>query len=130
MWFAKISIIFFIFCFGILFFAMYMNTIFNDPCLTNTATISEINGITANVYADANSTNFNQNLVFGDFLSTWTLLKNILTGVTFQDVVGNGGVLSCAAWGGLDTSFSILVSAMFYMSVVFMLIYIISFRSV
>ena len=127
MWFAKISIIFFIFCVVLLFFGYYINTIIGDPCLAGSANSSNLNNITSTYQAEANSTNFNQNLVFGDFLSTWTLLKNIILGITFQQATN---VLSCSNWGGFDSSLQILLVIMFSLSAVFLLIYIISFRSV
>ena len=121
-----------------IFFGYYINTIVNDSCLSNTATYTALNNIVSGSYGNATQgiSGFNQNLLFGDFINTWIILKDILTGATFSQALGVGGssgtngVLSCAGWGGLDTTFSILVSATFYLSVTFLLIYMISFRSV
>ena len=121
-----------------IFFGYYLNTIVNDSCLNNTATFTSLNQIVSGSYGNATQSvsGFNTNLIFGDFINTWIILKNILTGATFQEALGVGGngstngVLACAGWGGIDTSFSILVSATFYLSVTFLLIYMISFRSV
>lgn len=107
-----------------------MNSVFNDPNLSKTATYSDINALLLNAQNETNSSNFNTNLIFGDFINTWNLLKDLLTGGIFSDVFGNGGVMAGSGWGGIDTYFNILLSILFDTSVVFLLIYIVSFRSV
>ena len=132
MWFAKISIIFFLFAFAVLFFGYEFSSIFSDTCLTNTATYSDLNTFVTNFVTQAGSSGFNANLIFGDFLSTWTILKDVMTGTLIQESIGEGGssVLACSGWGGIDATLGILVTATYYLSIVFLLVYIISFRSV
>lgn len=121
-----------------MFFGYYFNTILNDSCLSNVATFQAVNQIVTGSYGNATQgiSGFNQNLLFGDFINTWIILKNIMTGQTFNAAFGIGGVgstngvLSCAGWGGFDGTLSLLIAATFYLSVTFLLIYMISFRSV
>lgn len=136
MWFGKIGVILFIFSFASLWSAYYLNQVFNDACITSSDTFQAMNTLITGTYANATSASpgFNTNLVFGDFLSTYTILKALFTGTTFANVFvpqgSTNSVLSCSGFGGFDYSFTLLMTGMFDLSVVFFLLYIISFRSI
>ena len=136
MWFGKIAIILFIFSFASLFGAYYLNQIFADPCISNSNTFQSMDNLIKHSYSNATNAapGFNSNLVFGDFISTYLILKDLFTGTTFADVFvpqsTTDSLLSCAQFGGFDYSFSLLMTGMFDLSVVFFLLYIVSFRSI
>lgn len=106
----------------ILFFAYYINQYFNDPTLNNNVTFSSLNTIMGTFTF---SQQINTNLVFGDFISVFTLLGGLMTGSVFTSamtIVQNSGFA--------DASVSLLMGLLFDSGTVFLLMYIVSFRSI
>ena len=106
----------------ILFFAYYLNQVFNDPTISNNVTFSSLNTIMGTFTF---SQQINTNLVFGDFISVFTLLGSLMSGSVFSSaltLIQNSGFA--------DASVGLLMGILFDGGTVFLLMYIVSFRSI
>lgn len=122
MWYGKISIILFVFSIGILFSSYYLNQIFQDPVISSSATYTSLQTIMGSF---AFNQQVNTGLIFGDFISAFTLIGSLMSGSIFTDsltLVQNSGFA--------DASVGLLMGIMFDSATLFLLIYIISNRSI
>lgn len=111
-----------IFSLAILFSSYYINQIFNDPTLSQSATYTSLNTLMGTF---AFTGNINTNLIFGDFISVFTLLGSLMSGSIFTSsftIIQNSGYA--------DVSVGLLMGLMFDSGTLFLLMYIISFRSI
>lgn|SRR6185312_7929886 len=137
MWYGKLSIITYIFCFSMLFGMYYMNlSIFHDPVITASVSYQSINNL---VGTFAFNQNINSGLIFGDFLSVYNLLGALMTGSAtvpnpFAEIFGGGGGIGGHGIiynsGFADASVGLFMGAIFDSATLFLLLYIISNRSV
>ena len=127
MWYGKIAIIMWLFSFAIFFSAGYVNQIFNQAWLTSNVTYSSINATGSTL---AFNQQINTNFIFGDFLSVFTFLGNLFTGGYFNTAFGPAGIAANIGFAGYDQWISMLMGLMFTSSTIFLLLYIISFRSI
>ena len=136
MWFGKVAIIFYIFSVGALFSLYYVNTIFNDPTITNASTTCTW-GLSANQFSPFSCTSYqalsvlagtykinqqvNSSLIFGDFIAGLTVLFGLLTGQTIANMI--------TAIPFFDASWTLFANLMFTFSSVCLWIYIVANRS-
>ena len=69
------------------------------------------------------------NLIFGDFISAYNLITGLMYGEVMHDVFDPGGILSGGGFGYGDT-LALFMTILFDLATVFLIIYIISFRSI
>ncbi len=122
MWYGKLSIILFVFSLGILFSSYYLNQIFNDPVISASATYTSLQTIMGTF---AFNQQINTNLIFGDFVSVFTLLGSLMSGSVFTSslhLIQNSGFA--------DVSVGLLMGLLFDSASLFLLLYIVSNRSV
>ena len=122
MWYGKISIILFVFSLGILFSSYYLNQIFNDPVLSSSATYTSLNTIMGTFSFNQQ---INTNLIFGDFLSAFTLLGSLMSGSVFTT-----SLTIIQSSGFADLSVGLLMGLLFDSASLFLLLYIVSNRSI
>lgn len=122
MWYGKISIILFVFSLGILFSSYYLNQIFNDPVLSSSATYTSLNTIMGTFSFNQQ---INTNLIFGDFISAFTLLGSLMSGSVFTT-----SLTIIQSSGFADLSVGLLMGLLFDSASLFLLLYIISNRSI
>ena len=111
-----------LFSVALLFSTYYINLIFNDSVLTQSATYSSLNTLMGTFSYNQKP---NANLVFGDFVSAFTVIGGLVTGSTFTTsltVIQNAGFA--------DLSVGLLMGLMFDSGTLFLILYIISFRSI
>lgn len=128
MWYGKVAIIDFMFCMFILFFTYYVNTIYHDPWITNNITYQNVN---QTVSAFQFNQEVNIGLIFGDFYHVFVFIVNLMTANAtngiFSMAQGDAGVLHQT--GFADLSVGLLLAITFDSSVVFLILYIVSNRS-
>lgn len=137
MWFGKLSIILYIFSFAMVFGMYYMNlSIFHDPIITSSVSYQSINNL---VGTFAFNQNINSGLIFGDFLSVYNLLGGLMTGSAtiaspFAVIFGGGGGQTGQGLiynsGFADASVGLFMAGLFDAATLFLLLYIVSNRSV
>lgn len=122
MWYGKISIILFVFSIATLFMTYYVNQIFNDPFLSNSATYSSLSSIMGTFKFNQQ---INTNLIFGDFISVFQLLGSLMSGSIFTS-----SLTIIQSSGFADLSVGLLMGILFDSATLFLLLYIVSNRSV
>lgn len=122
MWYGKLSIIMFIYSLSILFSSYYLNQIFNDSVLSQSATYQSLNNLMGTF--SFNQT-INTNLIFGDFISVFTLLGSLMSGSIFTSSLT---IIQNSGFG--DMSVGLLMGLLFDSATLFLLLYIVSNRSV
>ena len=130
MWYGKLSIITFLFCILTLFSTYYLNQVFQDPYISSSTTYTSVSALLVQFGTPQTP---NAQLVFGDFISAFNLLSQLFAGGIVSSVFGDSshaGLLSGTGFGGIDASLTLLVSLLFDSSTLFLLLYIISFRSI
>lgn len=122
MWYGKISIILFVFSLGILFSSYYLNQVFNDPVISSSATYTSLQSIMGTFTFNQQ---INTSLIFGDFLSVFQLLGSLMSGSVFTSsltIIQNSGFA--------DLSVGLLMGLLFDSATLFLLLYIVSNRSI
>lgn len=127
MWYGKVAIITFLFSVFLLFMTVYMNQIFNDPQLTNSAAFTDLTTLTNSWHVNPS---VNTALLFGDFIVVKDLVYQILTGQAFTDTWGTNGIMYQSGLGAIDSYISLLMGVLFASSGLFLILYIISNRSI
>ena len=115
----------------------YMNlNLFHDPIITNSVSYQSINTL---VGTFAFTQNINSGLIFGDFLSVYNLMGSLMTGSAtiaspFAVIFGGGGGQQGSGLiynsGFADASVGLFMGAIFDSATLFLLLYIVSNRSV
>jgi len=100
-----------------------MNTIFNDPSISQSATFGSLNSTVATTFQ------FNQpvtaSLIFGDFIAVFKFIAALMSGGIFADAQG---IVSTSGYG--DQWVSLLMGGLFDLATVFLILYIVSNRSI
>lgn len=125
MWYGKLAIILFIFSIAILFSSYFMNQIFNDPLITASVTNQSLQTL-------AGTFQFNQDintqLIFGDFLAVKNVVWSLMSGSAFTSAFGDTGVMHGLSYTA-SNYIAILMALLFNSSCVFLILYIVSNRS-
>lgn len=133
MWYGKISVICFIFSIAMLFSTYYINQIFNDPVIQQSTTYKSLGTIMASFNPNISP---NPTLIFGDFISAFNLLINLMSGGVFSTVFGHpasgtGGDMGLLGNSGYyDASLQIFMGLLFDSATLFFILYIVSNRSI
>ena len=122
MWYGKVSVIMFVFCFGLLFSAYFVNTTFHDPILN----VEDKAAIDAIIGSFTISPSIDSALIFGDFIHTKDILVNLLQGKVFTDA--NNLIVANSGFG--QEAVKTLMSLIFVSASAFFILYIISNRSI
>ena len=125
MWFGKLAVVMFIFSFATLFSTYYLNQVFNDPGINQSTTYKSLHDLVGSFNPNISP---NSTLIFGDFISAFNLLTNLMSGGVFGEVFGGSGVMVSS--GFFDSSLQLLMALMFDSSCLFFILYIISNRSI
>lgn len=125
MWYGKVSIILYVFSLSFMVSSYYLNQVFNDPLISNSATYQSLN---ATAHAFTFSPEVNTNFIFGDFITVMTLIGNIMSGGYFETVFGDAGIIH-GAGGPADISLSLIMGLLFDSATFFLILYIVSNRS-
>lgn len=130
MWYGKVSIICYLFSLGIIFMTFYLNTnIFHDASITNGFTYNQLQALTNSTYS-FNQPNLQVDvaLIFGDFYHVFLFVLGLMSGNIFSTAFGSTGIMvqSGFAYDGLLSLFTALV---FDSATVFLILYIVSNRS-
>lgn len=123
MWYGKISIILYVFSLAMLFGSYYINQIFNDPVVSQSATYTSLQTIMG-TFGTPSASSINVSLIFGDFMSVFTLIASLMSGSVFSSsmtVLGNSGFA--------DLSVGLFMGLLFDSATLFLVLYIISNRS-
>lgn len=126
MWYGKLAVIIYVFCFSMIFATLFANQIFQDPVYNNTVLFTQIASISQSFQPSIVPL---PELIFGDFISVFKILGTLLTGEVFLDVFGQSGILATSGVG-YSTYMIILMQLLFWSATLFFLLYIISFRSI
>lgn len=122
MWYGKISIILYVFSVSLLFSSYYINQVFNDPVISSSVTYTSLQTLMGTF---AFNQQINTNLIFGDFISALTLIGGLMTGSVFTT-----SMTIIQSSGMADLSVGILMGLLFDSATLFLLIYIVSNRSI
>lgn len=126
MWYGKLAIILFMFSVSLLFSSYFINQVFNDPFITNSVTNQSLKTL-------AGTFQFNQQIdaqfIFGDFNAVKNVIFALMTGGgAFTQAFGDHGITHGLEYSASDFV-SILMGLLFNSSVVFLILYIVSNRS-
>lgn len=130
MWYGKVSIITYLFSLMLIFGTFYVNQqVFHDATITNGYTYNQLQALTNGTYSFV-ALQADPALLFGDFYHVMLFLKDLFAGGIFAVAFGTqGGILSQGAFA-YDQYFSLLVTLMWDSATVFLILYIISNRSI
>lgn len=129
MWFGKVAIILYLFSFAIVFSAYYLNnTTFHDASISQTQTYVALQALENSTYAFTNH-QVDSALIFGDFVHVFQFIAALFTNGMFASAFGNSGVMNQSGWGGYDLSVGLFITIMFDAATTFLILYIISNRS-
>jgi len=111
-----------------------MNQIFHNPAINDSASYKSLHDLVGNFTQPVSP---NTTLIFGDFMSAFNLLKNLMTGGVFNAAFGgcNANEVNCtpgvmSGSGFYDSSVQLLMGLLFDGSCIFFILYIISNRSI
>ena len=133
MWYGKLCVICFVFSIAILFSTYYINQVFNDPVITQSTTYQSLGAIMASFNPNISP---NPTLIFGDFISAFNLLKDLIAGGVFSTVFGHPSATTSGDMGLLgnsgyyDASLQIFMGLLFDSATLFFILYIVSNRSI
>lgn len=126
MWYGKLCVILYVFSFSLLFSGYYMNQIFNDPNINQNGTYQALTDLKTSFNPNLSP---NSTLIFGDFISAFKLLVNLMSGGVFNTVFGDHGFMQTTA-SGFDASMELLMGLLFDSATLFFILYIVSNRSI
>lgn len=112
----------FMFSISLLFSTYYLNQIFNDPVINSSATYASLQTIMGTFTFNQQ---INTNLIFGDFISVFTLLGSLMSGSVFTT-----SLTIIQSSGFADISVGLLMGLLFDSATLFLLLYIVSNRSI
>lgn len=126
MWYGKLSIIIYVFSLALLFGGYYANQVFNDPSLsTPNTTYSYLSSLMNSKYRFSQSPN--AALILGDFITTFQLIGSLMSGDLLSQ---SQTMLQGSGFGGYGEAVMLLQGLLFDSATFFLLLYIISFRSI
>lgn len=128
MWYGKVAIILYLFSLAIVFMTFYLNTnIFNDASITNGMTYQSLQALTNSTYSFANQ-QVDAALIFGDFVHVFQFIAALFTGGIFAQSFGSTGIMVQSGFA-YDAYLELFTTLMFDSATVFLVLYIISNRS-
>jgi len=117
MWIAKISLILYVLSMAMLFAGAYIDDTFGENLFTG-ATFDSVDAIAATFEID---TDFSAEMIFGDFIAGLKVVTGIVTGEVLTDAM--------ALIPGFNIYWLLLIRVLFSLSTVFLVIYIVTGRS-
>lgn len=112
----------FVFSLALVFGSYYGNTIFHDPVISNSVTFQNLNATLTSTFTFNQQINID--LIFGDFYHVFLFVASLMSGGFFGQATG-----ITATSGFADQSVTLLMTLMFDSATVFLILYIISNRS-
>lgn len=117
MWIAKIALILYVLSVGLLFTGAYFDDVFGQNLFTG-ATFDGVDALAASFKID---TEFSAEMIFGDFIAGLKVVAGIVTGEVISDAFG--------LIPGFNIYWMLLIRVLFSLSTVFLMLYIVTGRS-